>query len=432
VGAPSPSRGDSSAADDLTIQPSAWGLLAALTALNVLSYVDRQLVVTLAPLLMAELGLSRAQVGLLVGASFIVVYALVTLPFGAASDRTSRPRLIALGLAVWTIGILLSAAASGFWSLALLRGLVGVGEAALAPAALSMLGDRFPRDRLGLASGVFYTGVPLGFAISFALAGWIGPWLGWRACFLVLGAIGLGAVAAVMGLSDPPRRGVSPGPQARPPGAVRVRSLARALAERPTLLLISLAGAALAFASSASQHTITWLVQDRGLPYAHAAFLSAAILLVAGLAGNLAIGAVTDAWRRRRRDGRLLGLAVLGTIGLSSSAVFYRLSPMSPLFVPCWFLTQAWMMGWFGALLAALDERAPPELRATVLGFALLTLNLLGVAVGPWVTGLIGDRASLTSGLLASLVVGACGLVALAFAVRVAAEPRPPESQTAS
>jgi MFS family permease len=210
---------------------------------------------------------------------------------------------------------------------------------------------------------------------------------------------------------------------ARPPAAAQARSLARTLAERPGLLLISLAGAALAFASSASQHTITWLVQERGLPYARAAFLSAAVLLVAGLTGSVAIGAATDAWRRRHPAGRLLGLAVLGMIGLSSAAAFYRLSPLSPFFSPCWFLAQAWMMGWFGALLAALDELAPPALRATVLGFGLLTLNLLGVAVGPWVTGLIGDRVSLTRGLLVSLAVGASGLAALVAAAGAATRP---------
>jgi len=397
---------------------AAWGLLAALTALNVLSYVDRQLVVTLAPLLMADLGFTRAQVGLLVGASFIVVFAVVTLGFGAASDRGSRPRLIAAGLAVWSVGILLTGAARGFWPMALLRALVGVGEAALAPAALSMLGDRFPRSRLGLANGVFYAGIPLGFAISFALAGWIGPWLGWRACFFALGACGLLAVAAVLRLPDPPRHGVGAKAAARPSLGPLVRVLARTLAERPILLLISLAGAALAFASSSSQHTITWLVQERGLPYSRAAFLSAAVLALAGLAGSLGIGATTDAWRRRRAAGRLLALALLGAAGLSCAAAFYGLPPFSPLFVPCWFLAQAWMMGWFGSLLAALDEQAPADARGTVIGFGLLAVNLLGVAPGPWVTGILGDRFSLTRGLFASLAVGACGLLVLVAAAR--------------
>jgi MFS family permease len=305
---------------------------------------------------------------------------------------------------------------------ALPRLLVGVGEAALAPAALSMLGDRFSRGGLGLASGVFYAGIPLGFAISFALAGWIAPWLGWRACFFTLGLTGLAGVAAVTRLPDPPRGGVTAA-AARPRLREQARSLGRILAERPALLLISLAGAALAFASSASQHTITWLVEERGLPYARAAFLSAAILAPAGVAGNLAVGAVTDVLRRRHPGGRLLGLALLGAIGLSVAAVFYLLPPSSALFGPSWFLAQMWMMGWFGALAAALDEMAPPGARATVLGFGLLTLNLLGTAVGPWVTGLIGDRASLTRGLLASLVVAACGLVALVVAARGAVEP---------
>jgi hypothetical protein len=81
------------------------------------------------------------------------------------------------------------------------------------------------------------------------------------------------------------------------------------------------------------------------------------------------------------------------------------------------------MLGWFGPVLAALDELAPPGRRATVLGFGLLAINLLGVALGPWVAGLIGDRVNLTAGLLFGIGVGAVAVVPLLLAARLS--PRP-------
>jgi MFS family permease len=384
-------------------------LVATVAALNVLSYLDRQLLVALAPLLMAELALSRAQIGLLVGFSFIVVFALGTLVVGVAADRRSRPRLMAGGLAAWSVATALTGTASGFASLAAWRALVGVGEATLPATALSMIGDRLGPARHGLANGVFYAGIPIGFALSFALAGWVGPWLGWRACFLALGVAGALAVGIVWRMDDPRRRGA--GSAALPASfAATIRALARALAGRPALAGLVLGAALIVFASASSQHAITWLVQERGFPYRRAALLSAVVILAAGLAGNLGIGAITDRAGRRHPGARLVALAALGALGLAAAAAFYRLSPASVFFLPAWLVAQAWMLGWFGPLLAAVDEMAPAGLRATLIGFAVLAINLLGVATGPYVTGLVGDRASLTVGLTWSLVPAAIGV----------------------
>ena len=196
----------------------AWRMVAGLAALNVLSFVDRQLLVALAPLLIADLGLSRAQVGLLVGLAFMAVYGFGTLLSGILADRWPRPRLIAAGLGAWSAATALTGTASGFASLAAWRALVGIGEATLPPSALSMIGDRVPSARVGLANGLFYAGVPVGFALSFALAGFGAPRFGWRACFLALGTAGLVGVATVWRMADPPRRGAS----SRPAGGLRV------------------------------------------------------------------------------------------------------------------------------------------------------------------------------------------------------------------
>ncbi len=184
-----------------------------------------------------------------------------------------------------------------------------------------------------------------------------------------------------------------------------------------------LAGAGLSYMSSASQHTITWLVQERGLSYPSAALLSAVILCAGGLVGTVALGVAADRAQRHHPAGRLWAVVAWGALSLPAAVAFYLLPPSSPAFLATWFLAQSFTLGWVGPLLAAVHELSPPGLRATGVGFGLLVTNLLGVATGPWVTGLIGDRAGLTRGLLASLVVGG---VALALLAAVAAPRRGP------
>lgn len=401
----------------------AWRLLAALTALNVLGYVDRQLVVALAPILEAELGLSHAQTGLVIGASFIGAFGLGLPVTGMLADRSRRPRLLAVGLGTWSVATALAGTASSFFPLAGWRALVGAGEATLPPTAISLLGERFPPARLGLASSVFYMGVPVGYAASLAFAAAVTPALGWRACFFVMGAAGLVAVPAVLRIADArprplARRGEAPEP------ALRV--LRRAFTGQPLLAPTVLAATLLVFTSASSQHLVTWLVRERGFAFGRAGSLAAAMLAVASL-GGLLIGGVTDRARRRGAGARLFAFAGLGVAALAATIAFYRLSPASPFFLPAWVVAQAWSLGWYGPILATFHELAPENARATVIGFGLLVLNLLGVATGPWVTGVIADRTSLTTGLLASVGGMAAGLLLIVYvALRLRSAPASP------
>ena len=157
-------------------------------------------------------------------------------------------------------------------------------------------------------------------------------------------------------------------------------------------------------------------MQERGFAYSRAAYLASAVVLGAGLVGSLALGGLTDAAQRRRPGGRLLAFVGLGAVSLAANTGFYLLPASSPLFLAAWLVAQAWTLGWFGPILAAIHDRAPAGSRATVVGFALMAINLLGVGSGPWITGAIGDRAGLTTGLLASVAVGALGLAVVGLA----------------
>ncbi len=392
----------------------AWGLLAFLTGLNVLNFVDRTLIASLAPLLIADLGLTREQIGLLAGFAFVLLYSGAGLLLGLAADRWPRLPLVAAGLALWSAMTAVSGFARSFAHLAVPRLFVGIGEATLTPAALSMLGDAFPRRRLGLASSVYYAGIPLGTAASLVAAGFIAPRWGWRACFWALGLAGLAALAALAVLREPARRGDSGG--TRPGLGALAGEVSRALARRPALALTIGGGVMLVWGSAAAIHGVTWLVEERGFTFSRAAYLSGVVAVFAGFLGNLAGGAFTDALARRHPQGRLWSLAAMTLFFAPAGACFYLAPAGSALFHVGWFLASAGTTAWFGPLFAAVQELAPERIRSTTIAFGLLALNVLGVGPGAWLTGRIGDRQGLTTGLLIGVGVAAAAVIPFALA----------------
>ncbi len=401
-----------------TVSRYAWRLLTFFTLLNVLNFIDRILIAALAPLLIADLGLSRAEIGLLAGYGFVLFYTFVGLFLGLAADRWRRIPLVAAGLTLWSGMTALSGVARSFVQLALPRIFVGVGEATLTPAALSMLGDVFPAGRLAMASGIYYAGIPLGTAVGLIASSWIAPHYGWRACFYVLGGFGLVAAGVLLLFREPARRGALANAERPPLGRLAI-DVFRALAVRKDLALTLIGGSLLCYGAGAALHAVTWLVQERGFTYAHAAFTAGVIAIFAGFLGNLAGGAFGDWCARRRKNGHLFSLIPMTLFFTPIGLVFYSLAPGTPLFYACWFVTAAGTSAWFGPLFAAIQELSPNHTRASTVAFALLVLNLLGVGPGPLITGMIGDAHSLTAGLLSSLGVVALAVVPFWLALRL-------------
>jgi MFS family permease len=410
--------------DERVVDRAAVALLLYLTLLNVLNFVDRTLIASLGPLLIADLGLSRTEIGLLAGFGFVFFYTLVGILLGLAADRWPRLRLLAGGLALWSAMTAISGLAKSFVHLAIPRIFVGIGEATLTPSALSMLGDAFPRRRLGLATGVYYTGVPLGMATSLLVGSVVAPRFGWRACFYLLGGLGLLAVLGLRFFREPERRQASP-PAGAPEDPARspairdlLRDVGRALTRRRELLFVLLGGAFLCYGSGSAMLSVTWLVEERGYPYARAALLAGSMAVGAGILGNLAGGLFGDLCARRFRNGRLWSLAAMTAFFTPIGLAFYSMAPGTPLFFACWFVTSAGTSAWFGPLFAAIQELSPSHTRSTMIAFGMLVINLLGVGPGPLVTGMIGDSRSLTLGLLSSLLVAGLAIPAFAIAAR--------------
>jgi MFS family permease len=125
----------------------AWTVVAILIATAVLSYTDRQVLSLLVDPIRGELGISDTQISLLLGTAFAVVYGIAGIPLGYLADRTSRRNLIVAGVSVWSLGTMACGFSHNFTELFASRIVVGLGEAALSPAAISLISDYFPPSR---------------------------------------------------------------------------------------------------------------------------------------------------------------------------------------------------------------------------------------------------------------------------------------------
>ena len=403
----------------------AFALLALLTCLNVLSWIDRQIIPSVAPLLMAELGLTSAQIGLLYGYAFILCFIVAGTVLGTVADRVHRPRLIAAGLAVWSVFTALSGLARSFAHLAGARVMVGVGEATLTPAALAILSDVFPEHWRARAAGIFAIGLPIGAGLSLIIAGILAPRYGWRACFLVLGILGVLAAFIVAFVPDVERRAV----KARPPSERHqpFRDFLGTLRHSPALALTITGGVIITFSAGASVHVITWLVRERGYEFREAAILGGGLFAVTGTIGNIGGGWWADFCAARWRGGRLWSMVIAQVVLVPTTLLFFLSAPGSAAFYVGWVLSGLRGTIWFGPLYVTVQDLAPAHARATAVAFLMLAINLLGGGPGPWLAGAIGDRWTLTHGLLVTTGIGVLAIVPFALAAR-AAPIHPPEA----
>ena len=402
---------------------SAWLLLLFLTFLNVLNFVDRQLIVNLAKPLTEDLKLNLTDVAWLYGYIFLVFYTVMGLVMATIADRWHRQRLIAGGLALWSALTWASGAAAGFLHLAMARMLVGIGEATLTPAALSILSDAFPARNRALASGIYYAGVPLGSGLSLIIVGQMAPVYGWRNCFYILGIAGLVLTPLVLFLKTPPR-GAAEGESAdaRPAQTTAeiYRQLFVTLRRSPALCLTIAAAVLLNFSTSAGSLVFTWLVKERGLDFRATGTAYGLVVLIAGLLGTSGGGSLSDWFHRRSAGGRLWFLFFKAFLVLPFTIALYTLPINAPmgLFWISLFVSTFSSLSWYGPIFATVQDLAPVQIRATMVAFLMLAINIIGTGLGPLVAARIGDTSSLWRGLALCAAIGYLAQIPLFFAAR--------------
>ncbi len=360
-----------------------YGLLLFLTILNVMNFVDRQLLASFANFIVPELELSNTQFGWLTGFAFIVFYSMMGLFAGALADMVHRPRLVAGALTLWSALTAISGAARGFVSLLIPRMFIGVGESVLTPASMSMLSDRFPAARMGFASGFYYMGVPVGVGASLLVGGYLEPVVGWRGCFYLLGAIGVVLAIAMLFVKERPRQHRVASSDEAGPGFREIAELLwDALRSSPALVATMAGGVAFHFILGASAFDQLWFVHERGFDRTQILRLTGWVGMFAGVAGNLVGGVAGDAFQRRTGLGRPMFLVWIG-LALTPLGFVYRLvAPDSPWF---WIGVAGgyFQLGTFyGPTFATVQELVPPRIRGTVVALYILLLNFVGLGIG--------------------------------------------------
>jgi MFS family permease len=366
-------------------------LLAVLALINFVNFADRQVVVPLLPLLRQQMSLTDTQLGAL-QTWLLVVLAAASLPCGLLADRLSRTRIIAAGVAFWSLATIACGFASSFMFLFIARALIGVGEAAYAPAAQSMITDSFPYQHRARAQSIFASGMLLGGAAGQAFGGIMGEAHGWKYTFIVVGLICMIPALFVIKLPEPPRR-----PRSE---VVPIFSLLSV----PAYLAMIVAGTCITFASVS---LITWgtdfAVGYKEFSVREASLSIAAVAILSLVLGVLTGGYLADRLQRKYPYGRILVIAaaflfatpfVLLAIQTEEKWVF-----LAALFIGGFF------MSWYhGPVTAVLHDLTPQRAHATAIGVYMSVTQLLG-AVGPQLVGKISDASDLQLGLQVAVAV---------------------------
>ena len=382
-----------------------YALLLLLSILNLLNYIDRYLLFSFANDVIADLHLSYFEFSFLSSVLFSVFYASAGVLLGYLADRWRRLRLVAFGAAAWSFLTALTGLSGDMLQFGLARSLISVGESALTPAATSILKDVFPATRLSLVTSIFYLGFPLGSGASLLLAGVLGPSLGWRGTFVLLGLVGLPLSILTLFLAEPMRP-----PQSRHTAAesrVRLRrvadELARSLAATPALVYLTIASVLMQFSLGGMALEQVWLVHERGYSIQRAQVLFGLLYVASATFALIGGGALADRLRKKFARGRYYTL-LISTLLLIPGIAFRIVAGHTLVFYALGFASNMFASMTIGPFYALIQELAPADLRATVYAFVLLVTTLGGFSAGSACFGWLSTHL-MTAGVAAPLTV---------------------------
>ncbi|HEV8356992.1 MAG TPA: MFS transporter [Gemmatimonadales bacterium] len=368
--------------------PGARFAIIVLTAMNLLNYIDRYVPSAVKDLFKKDLHFSDVQTSLPLTA-FVIVYMLTSPLFGTLADRMSRKVLIALGVALWSLATAGAALATGFVSFMVARALVGVGEAAYATIAPSLISDYFPPERRNRILTYFYVAIPVGAALGFTLGGVVGNAYGWRAAFLVCGLPGLLAAGLALAIREPGRGTLDPvAPDAVPgwPEALRrLRTTAPYVIAVAGYVAVTWAGGGMA------DWFPTFLSRFRGMSVAEAGSLTGTATVLGGLAGTLTGGLVADRLKGRTRS-PYLALSASSMVPAAGFAVVALTAHGRLAIGVAIVLANFFLWCYNGPINAIIVNSVPAAMRARAVSISILSIHLLGDAISPTMIGAISDR----------------------------------------
>lgn len=365
--------------------------LIVLTGLNLLDYIDRWVLASVFTPLKADLHLSDEQLGTLQSA-FTWGYFLTAPIFGYLGDRVPRRWLIAAGVAVWSVGTLMSGHASAITSLMIFRVLVGFGEASFGTISPSWIADLFPRVRRNNAISVFYLAIPVGSALGYVIGGTVAAHYGWRAAFLWVGYPGI-ALAALLFLLREPRRGASDQEKAAPAeGAERGWRAYGSLLRFPRYILVVAGYAAQTFALGGfAAWAPVFLYRVHHMTNESANHFFGAAVAATGLSATLIGGLLATRWQRRSGIGYEW---VLFLSALAAAPAGYAAFMIPALASAKIAMVIAMFLLFFstGPVNTLILETVPVRMRATAMAASIFCIHMFGDVWSPRIIGYYSDK----------------------------------------
>ena len=409
----------------------AWSVVGLCMLAYILSFVDRQILALMIVPIRSDLALTDLQFGLLGGLAFAIFYGLLGIPIATLADRRSRPAIIAIGIAAWSIATACCGFAFGFAQLFLGRVFVGAGEAALSPAAYSLFADLFPKDKLGRATAVYSTGSFIGAGIAFVAGGAVIAWVGshhdtlplflqgfatWQIVFMIVGLPGLPLALLVWLAVDEPRR------HAPAQVAPSLKIVLSYLWTERRILLTNFFG--FSFTAAAMYALLNWtpayLIRVHGFSAPRAG-----VWLGLGVAGACTLGVLTSGWlvdffiKRGRGDASFL-TGIIGAVGTGTSILLLPFAPTLDAGMAILVVSLFFMAFPMPPSTVMIQHTCPKRMRSRMAAMFLLLNSLIGIAGGSAAVGYLNDNVFTGStGTASSLAVvvavsGACAALILA------------------
>ena len=388
--------------------------LAVLSGINLLNYLDRYVVSAVLPdLKRGPLHLTGFELGSLMS-GFLIVYMLTAPIFGRLGDKRSRPKPIAIGVFVWSLATGLSGLARNYLQLLAARAVVGIGEAAYATIAPSLLADFFDRRTRGRAFAIFNMAIPVGAALGYVVGGIVRAHFSWHAAFYVAGIPGIVLAVWILRLPDPPRGAKEEGEgetassaAAQPPEASSWAVYLRLLRQAPYTITV-LGYAAYTFALGGLAFWMPYfLEQVRGIPAVQASAGFGEIVVLTGFVGTFVGGWLGDYWLRYSREAYLWmsGWATL----LAVPVTYLALAAAAPhVFYPALIAAELLLFMSTGPINTAIVNLVRPTERASAVALSILAIHLLGDVLSPSLIGELSDLYSLAAAVM--IVPGAVAI----------------------
>lgn len=368
-----------------------WYALAVLTMVYVFSFIDRQILVILQESIKADLGLSDTQLGLLSGISFALFYVVLGIPIARYADRGNRRNVVAIAIALWSAMTALSGAAQNFVYLLLARIGVAVGEAGGSPPSHSMISDMFPPQQRATALSIYSTGINFGILLGFIIGGWVNDWLGWRWVFVIIGIPGIAwALVVRFTLTEPPRGYAEKLTQVA--DAPPIKDTLMLLWSRKSFRHLSLAAGLHAFVGyGVGQWIASFFIRTYALTSTgELATWLGLISGIAGAAGTFLGGYLCDKFGVRDKRWYVFLPAAATVVAVPFYLAVYMLDSYymalsmyaMPIFLGAMYL---------GPTIALTHGIVSVRMRALASAILFFVLNLVGLGLGPLITGMVSD-----------------------------------------